>query len=291
MKRKASELQLRKVATKKWTEDEEKHVKAYLIEKIDFCQMRALLPNRSIPSIRKKETELEKKLNIGFCPYCSKYNSKDSEKLTKHKSKCERNPKSSNYAKPPGYDELKERIYSSHINSEIYDLFHKKALSFSEIRFHLKEKHNIITYQQKGNQMPKSLNGFSDIFLEIIGIDSWREYNEINIKNKQQARRKSGFTKKLKDEIKTLFENKCAMCNETKNLQIHHIDGDFKNNDKKNLILLCQDHHYLAERLKCMICGRDLIEIIKGITINGVDISELKGHYGYICKKHGKISL
>ncbi len=74
---------------------------------------------------------------------------------------------------------------------------------------------------------------------------------------------------------------------------IDDIDSEFyyKNNDKKNLILLCQKHHYRAERLICLKCGANLVEIIEGITINDQDIAKLEDIYAYSCRKHVDFSL
>ena len=52
------------------------------------------------------------------------------------------------------------------------------------------------------------------------------------------------LTKTLKNKVKEMYNNKCIVCgNEKASLQIHHKDGDFKNNDLKNLILLCKTCH------------------------------------------------
>jgi hypothetical protein len=50
-------------------------------------------------------------------------------------------------------------------------------------------------------------------------------------------------------------------------------------------------HHYRAERLKCLRCGRDLGKIVKGIMRDEKDISELGGYYAYTCIKHPELAL
>lgn len=144
--------------------------------------------------------------------------------------------------------------------------------------------------EQNGYQI-KNIRGFPDIFLEIIGTDNWGDYDEISKKNKQEARRKSGFTAKLKEEVKKLFDYKCALCEKSDSLNVHHIDGDYKNNDKKKLIPLCKKHHYRAERLMCLRCGRELVKIVKGVIMNEIDISELGDFYAWTCKKHPELAL
>ncbi|KKK90516.1 hypothetical protein LCGC14_2722210 [marine sediment metagenome] len=111
IKRKASELQLKKNTKINWTKEEENYIEDYLKEKIEFHRLMSLLPNRSIQSINLKEREVSKKLNIGFCRYCGKFSSGDSQKLTNHRLQCNKNPKSDNYVKPPGYFKLKEKKF------------------------------------------------------------------------------------------------------------------------------------------------------------------------------------
>lgn len=65
-------------------------------------------------------------------------------------------------------------------------------------------------------------------------------------------------------------EYKCAICGRTdKKLDVHHKDGNCKNNNPDNLILLCRSCHNKHHHPKpvCKICGK-----------------EAKGH-GY-CNKH-----
>ena len=45
------------------------------------------------------------------------------------------------------------------------------------------------------------------------------------------------------------FENypeKCVLCNWRKVVEVHHIDGNHENNEPKNLIPLCPNHHRLT---------------------------------------------
>lgn len=39
-------------------------------------------------------------------------------------------------------------------------------------------------------------------------------------------------------------ECKCAVCGATGKLDVHHLDGNHKNNDSKNLVWLCHNCHY-----------------------------------------------
>lgn len=57
-----------------------------------------------------------------------------------------------------------------------------------------------------------------------------------------------------------LHKDKCEQCGSTKNLDIHHKDGNWKNNNLDNLICLCRSCHIKYERNKtakvCKICGK-----------------------------------
>ena len=41
---------------------------------------------------------------------------------------------------------------------------------------------------------------------------------------------------------------KCRLCGSTKNLVIHHKNGDWRNNSKENLALLCQSCHVFLHK-------------------------------------------
>lgn len=52
--------------------------------------------------------------------------------------------------------------------------------------------------------------------------------------------------------------DRCEICESTKNVDIHHIDGDWQNNSEQNLQALCRSCHMKAHRDKklCIICGK-----------------------------------
>ena len=64
-------------------------------------------------------------------------------------------------------------------------------------------------------------------------------------------------------------EGACEVCGSTKNIDVHHIDGNPQNNDIMNLQRLCRSCHIKTHHpaQKCKICGK-----------------KVKG-YGY-CNKH-----
>lgn len=56
-----------------------------------------------------------------------------------------------------------------------------------------------------------------------------------------------------------LQKNECEQCGSKENLDMHHIDGNWGNNNLNNLICLCRSCHTKLEREKnkkvCKICG------------------------------------
>jgi hypothetical protein len=45
----------------------------------------------------------------------------------------------------------------------------------------------------------------------------------------------------------SIWPKKCAICGWFKTVEVHHIDGNHKNNELKNLIPLCPNHHKLTK--------------------------------------------
>lgn len=71
------------------------------------------------------------------------------------------------------------------------------------------------------------------------------------------------FNKEVRDKVKSLYDNKCAVCGKNNNgdKHTHHIDYDKNNNAIYNLILLCNSCHsrtnhnreYWEEELNCIV--------------------------------------
>jgi len=92
--------------------------------------------------------------------------------------------------------------------------------------------------------------GISNLIRSFLGYNTWEDYKKWYTKVHSRARYKSGFTDKLKKEIKELYNYECGECGLTENLEVHHIDGDFTNNEKSNLKYLCKKCHIEYERLQ-----------------------------------------
>ena len=60
----------------------------------------------------------------------------------------------------------------------------------------------------------------------------------------------------------TEWEKKCIVCGFDKIISVHHIDHNHKNNDVKNLIPLCPNHHQMVHTKEY---GDEMEKIINGI--------------------------
>lgn len=69
-------------------------------------------------------------------------------------------------------------------------------------------------------------------------------------------------------KIVYLIENreaKCQLCGAIRNIDIHHIDGNYGNNHSENLMVVCRSCHMKIHRQKpvCRICGKP----VKGLGL------------------------
>ena len=84
----------------------------------------------------------------------------------------------------------------------------------------------------------------------VLGFSTWKEYHKkhnsiVTIRN-NKLRREAGFTTKLKKRIKDR-DGGCVVCRKTSRVHVHHIDGDYTNNDEKNLITVCPNLHGIID--------------------------------------------
>ena len=81
-----------------------------------------------------------------------------------------------------------------------------------------------------------------------------RAYLKIGINNQTWS---NAHTTARKINELILHKNKCEICGSDKNLDIHHKDGNWNNNNLENLMCLCRSCHIKTERERvCIICGK-----------------------------------
>ncbi len=79
--------------------------------------------------------------------------------------------------------------------------------------------------------------------------------NHANWKPYTEAPRKPGYYRKL---CFSKYGKKCVVCDESIAIDVHHLDGNHKNNAINNLIPLCANHHrYMhSKKNKKLIIGK-----------------------------------
>lgn len=81
-------------------------------------------------------------------------------------------------------------------------------------------------------------------------------------------------------------EKVCELCGATKSIDVHHKDGDYKNNSLDNLMIVCRSCHMKLHhpKSKCKICGAP----VKGHGLCEKHLIRLKRH-GSPFMYYGKI--
>lgn len=96
---------------------------------------------------------------------------------------------------------------------------------------------------------------FTELNIEIIdAYEIVEQITEIQIEKKKGNYNQAGKNNNnYKNGISTYHQYKksrCESCGSTKNLMVHHIDGNRKNNEKSNLKTLCWSCHERVTRRK-----------------------------------------
>lgn len=82
-----------------------------------------------------------------------------------------------------------------------------------------------------------------------------RDYLKIGDNHNQSISTAHATARKINELI--LHKEVCELCGCDENLDIHHIDGNWQNNNLDNLICLCRSCHNKEHKPKgkCIICG------------------------------------
>lgn len=70
---------------------------------------------------------------------------------------------------------------------------------------------------------------------------------------------------------KQYYEQKCIVCGFDELVDVHHIDENRNNNELKNLVFLCPNHHYLLHRKNSEKVKKAISEFIENKWGQGVD--------------------
>ena len=89
-------------------------------------------------------------------------------------------------------------------------------------------------------------------------IDEWKNGNVNGMRGE------FNISRHIRRYLFNKYDNKCALCGWSKiniytgnvPLEIDHIDGDYKNNNEDNLILLCPNCHSLTPTYKALNIGQ-----------------------------------
>lgn|GEM_PF-3784464 len=123
------------------------------------------------------------------------------------------------------------------IEEKIENLFFEEHLDISGIIFEMEwHKNKTVAKLSDWKRMGKYIS-------QVCGFSNLEEAKKEHEKLFSRERRKHGFDKKLRENILERDNHECKLCYSDNNLEIHHIDGDRKNNSEKNLITLCQHCH------------------------------------------------
>ncbi|MCH5315443.1 MAG: HNH endonuclease [Eubacterium sp.] len=108
---------------------------------------------------------------------------------------------------------------------------------------------------------------FANGRLEDFGVFSKRKYCSmtcmrkafLKIGNNNQTYRVSHSTSQKINEL-ILQRTTCENCGKSGNLDVHHIDGNYQNNNLENLKVLCRSCHIKEHRNKslCKVCGKPM---------------------------------
>ena len=85
---------------------------------------------------------------------------------------------------------------------------------------------------------------------------AWNKHRQSHVGRKPNGR--YGSTRQwrnIRTQVLNRDANRCCMCGSTYRLQVHHIDGDYRNNELDNLVTVCEGHHVVLEAEKRKAIG------------------------------------
>jgi len=103
----------------------------------------------------------------------------------------------------------------------------------------------------------------------------WKHHNECLLQKRENRH------KLIKSIVKALGE-KCAICNTTEKLVVHHMEYETKNPfpslkalNKGNLVLVCRKHHRAIHYIRELKCHNELEKVLKLLNRNDCPIVKI----------------
>lgn len=89
---------------------------------------------------------------------------------------------------------------------------------------------------------------FYDRILKTWGCNTWAEYRAKHLRTRTRLRYESGF-RRARELALERDDHKCVVTGDSEGLEVHHIDGDYKNNALINLVTLHKDVHVMISNM------------------------------------------
>src|SRR6185503_14091917 len=86
-------------------------------------------------------------------------------------------------------------------------------------------------------------------YIHFCGIACFRAYQQLNYSMTWQACHYRARYNALKGICRITYCDKCNKSYNVRQLEVHHIDGNYKNNEPENLTKLCTNCHPQQDRI------------------------------------------
>jgi 5-methylcytosine-specific restriction endonuclease McrA len=78
---------------------------------------------------------------------------------------------------------------------------------------------------------------------KLVADGDLKVHLQLHSDARRERKGSSGSWKTTRQRILFRDEFRCAQCQSTEELEVHHIDGNWRNDDPKNLVTLCATCH------------------------------------------------
>ena len=151
--------------------------------------------------------------------------------------------------------------------SSYYDLFKKLKITankrlYNELKEFIYDNNIIVNFDKtiivRKRRIKKICIACNKTYYGISSLMETRKYCSVKCSNKNKIRgaalQCSLHPKRYKTICFKYHKKKCIVCGEINEIDVHHFDGNKKNNSPNNLIPVCPTHHrYLHGKFKHLI--------------------------------------